>query len=369
MNDAGARPGRIVVLAPNWLGDVVMAAPLLSLLRQREETAGAEIVLGVRRRWAPLFAEDPRVDRLWPLERTGRHAGTAGLWRQARELAGLSADAVLIGPPSLRAGLVAALAGAKVRVGYRGDGRDWLLNRPLDRLPRGAAHYTQEMLALGYALFGEDPGKAAAGVGREAADYLPGCARWPAWSESGVADGPPLWALAPGTTFGPAKTWPARRQAEFLERAVDGEGRRVVLLGDEGSADLCNELRESSGLPWRTEPGGPAGVIDLIGRTDLRRVVAVLRAVEAFVGNDSGLMHLAGALGVPTVGLFGSSNPDWTAPGGPRIRTIAAAGYPCRPCYRPTCNQPRFCMEDIGPDQVLGAVGELLVRGREEGSR
>jgi lipopolysaccharide heptosyltransferase II len=360
---------RVLVIAPNWLGDVVMAAPLLTFLHDTFSSIdgySCELVLGVRRRWAPLFEADPRVSEILTLERTGIHRGVTGLWRQAGAMRQVGADAVVLGPPSLRAALAARLAGIPLRAGSATDGRGWLLNCATASPLRGSVHYTEEMIQLGAALLRcslADWPAAPLSEARlasakfESEQYLPGCAAWP---EAAVGEGPPLWALAPGTTFGQAKTWPAPRVVEFLQSAVRDRERRLVLLGDGSSAEFCAQLRRDSGLPWREVLEGPAGVVDLTGKTDLRGVVRLLKASSCFVGNDSGLMHLAGVLGLPTVGIFGSSNPDWTAPAGPRTAVVVADGFPCRPCYRPTCNQPKFCLEDVPASRALGTLDSLL---------
>jgi heptosyltransferase-2 len=181
-----------------------------------------------------------------------------------------------------------------------------------------------------------------------------------------VPAGPPVIALAPGTTYGEAKTWPLDRAAEFLCEALAGNRNRVVLLGDAQARPLAEALAGKVGMATEStlEKGG--ALTDLTGRTDLTRVAAVLKSCRGFVGNDSGLMHLAAALGVPTVGIFGSSNPDWTAPRGKRTVAVAAEGYPCRPCYRRNCNQPRFCLEDIGGGRVMEVLTDLMGREVEE---
>ena len=360
MTDEAPRAPVILVLAPNWLGDVVMMSPLVSRLAAARDRDGRRplIRLAVRRRWSALYAGDSRVDAVVPVERTGRHAGVAGILRLGRDLRAVAADAVVVGPPSLRAGLVARLAGIPVRVGYRQDGRGWLLTRRLRRAPRGTAHHSRELLDLGEAAL------AACGLVRDEA----GERQWsllPAWGPDRAARlgaGPPLWILAPGSTYGDAKVWPRERAAAFLLRAVKDRGRRLALVGDGSAGPFAAWLRRETGLPWRDNLAGPAGVVDLVGRTSLAELASVLLAAEVFVGNDSGVMHLAGALGVPTVGLFGSTNPDWTAPLGPATRVLAADGFPCRPCYRRTCNQDRFCLDTLGADAVLAAVAAVTGR-------
>jgi heptosyltransferase-2 len=354
MTDEAPRAPVVLVLAPNWLGDVVMTSPLLSRLAAARDRGGRRlrVALAVRRRWSALFADDPRVAAVVPVARTGRHGGIGGIVRLARDLRGVGADALVIGPPSLRAGLVARLAGIPVRVGHRQDGRGGLLTHALRRPERGRRHHSRELLDLG------DAALAALEFAPDAAQE----ARWgllPAWGPgraAAIGNGPPVWVFAPGSTYGDAKVWPQARAAAFVGRAVGERGLRLALVGDGSARPFADWLRAETGAAWREDLAGPAGVVDLVGRTSVAELASLLLAAAAFVGNDSGVMHLAGALGVPTVGLFGSTNPDWTAPLGPATRVLAAAGFPCRPCYRRTCNQERFCLDTIGADAVFAAV-------------
>lgn len=350
------RARSLLLLAPNWLGDVVMASPLLSRLAAAVDPAGGavRVHLAVRAAWAPLFAGDPRVSGLVVIERPGRHAGIAGLVRQARDLRGVGAEGIVLGPPSLRAALAAAGAGIGVRVGHRGDGRSALLSVAVARAPRGAVHHADELRDLGDRLLAAC-GLTAGADAREAAWGL-----LPVFAGRARPAAPgPLWVLGAGSTYGSAKEWPAAQARAFVAQAVGALGVRVAVLGDGAAAAFAAEV--AGGLPvaagGRAEPW--AGVLDLTGRTGIAEAADLLASADGFVGNDSGLMHLAGALGVPTVGIFGSTNPGWTAPLGPRVRTLAAEGFACRPCYRRTCNQPRFCLATIGPDAVLAALADL----------
>jgi len=345
---------KLLVLAPNWLGDAVMMTPLLDFLNKSDnfpDNLKPHITLGIRKSWAPLFTADPRIENLIQLDRDGKHAGIRGLFAQAQLLAKDNYDAVIMCPPSLRAGLVAWLARIPQRIGFASDGRSGLLTHAVKKSKRGTLHYSQEMLSLGQAL-----------VSKSSTPFpkpktsLPGCGANPAV----VGDGPPVWIMAPGTTYGQAKTWPANHVSEFLDSAVEDKKVRVLLLGDAQTKSFVDSLKVSCKSPWRTSLPGPAGIIDLTGKTGLSEVVGLLKSASAFIGNDSGLMHLAGALGLPTVGLFGSSNPDWTAPLGQRTRALAVNGFPCRPCYRKTCNQKVFCLDKLPAQDVMAAVSEIL---------
>ncbi len=361
---AHGRPPQVLLLLPNWLGDVIMSTPLISFLTQAfTEIPAADrptLHLAVRRRWAPLFAADPRARIALNLERTGRHRGLTGIWRQAAEMKHGQFDAVLLGPPSLRAGLAAALSGIPIRLGHATDGRGLLLKPGLARGPRGSRHYSFEMLDLGLALLEilEIPAPPLPAEGLPLAE-LPGCVT-PVSSRHPTAGPGPLWVVAPGTTYGEAKTWPLDRMREFVELAGGEAGARVVLLGDGTTADFVGAMRQTSRLKWSHDLATPGEVVDLTGRTDLAQVVEVMQGASAFVGNDSGLMHLAGALGLPTVGIFGSSNPDWTHPLGEHTTAVVASGFSCRPCYRKTCNQSRFCLEEVTAAAVLSRVQKLV---------
>jgi len=358
---------RILVHMPNWLGDAIMTTPLLSLLT-RAFAAVADhqrpsLHLAIRQPWSVLFSGDAAVSNILPIDRGGRHAGLAGLWRQATEMKNGGYDAVVLGPPSLRAGLTACLARIPRRIGYATDGRGLCLNPGLAPGPRGSRHYSYEMLGLGLSLL-EDLGIEAPLIPSEGLpiSQLPGCDEFEAVE---LGDERPLWIVAPGTTYGEAKTWPLARVTEFVEVATAEGGARVVLLGDGGAGEFVAAMRKNSSLSWSQDLGTDSQVVDLAGRTDLKQVVQVLKAAAAFIGNDSGLMHLAGALGRPTVGIFGSSNPEWTHPLGAHTAAVVADGFDCRPCYRKTCNESLFCLATISASAVYEQVCELLAAAKE----
>lgn len=356
-------PYRLLVLAPNWLGDVVMHTCLLSLLHdQRPQVAAAvgrpvAIHLGVKRAWAELFRDDPRVDELMILDRDPRRPGPWWTWRLTSLLRQGGFDAIILGPPSLRVALAAWLALIPSRCGYRSDGRSLFLNPGVAPEPRGRLHYSQEMINLGY-LWLESLGLNA--ESSRAGDWpvaLPGCDRL---EPADLGIGPRVWAVAPGTTYGEAKTWPASHLGDFIELALRKAGVRVVLLGDSAAQEFAQGIRSRFASVWSEDPQDGGFLLDMTGRTDLLGAAAILKTSAAFIGNDSGLMHLAAALGRPTIGVFGSSNPDWTAPQGPRARPVVPAGFSCRPCYRRTCNQPEFCLDTVTAEQVFAAVSELV---------
>jgi heptosyltransferase-2 len=349
---------RVLVVLPNWLGDVVMAMPLLALLDGARSPAGEslEIVACVRRRWAPLLARDPRLTRVITYHRGGRHSGLRGLVRLAARWRATRSDAVLLCPPSLRVAATAVVAGIGRRVGYAVGGRRPLLSLALPGVrPRGRVHHADELRRLGLA-FLETLGWPAP----EHANGVPSLPGLDPIAPTVLGAGPPVWVLAPGATYGPAKTWPVARAAEFVAEAIHARSVRVAIVGDTTTAEFTAALRRQlADVPWRRELPGPAGVVDLVGGTTLVDLAALLKSSEAFLGNDSGVMHLSAALGVPTLGLFGSSSVEWTGPRGPRARALTAKGFACQPCFRRTCNQKVFCLDTLAAPRVLEVLDTL----------
>ncbi len=355
----------LLVVAPNWLGDLVMSTVLLQALAAAPVLPGGRrlaVDLAIRRRWAPLLTGDPRLRRLLFVARRGEHRGLPGLPRLAASWRRGGYDGTILLPPSLRVAAAAFLAGIPQRIGFRGDGRGPLLHPGVERPRRGTLHYCEETLLLGRS-WAEQAGWSWSPP-PVARPVLPACAELAA--PAGAAEGPPLWALAATAAYGTAKAWPAERAAAFVEMAVVEAGVRVLLLGDAGARAETDRLRSLCPIAWRDEAAGPAAAIDLVGRTDPREAAAWLRAAEVCISIDSGLMHLAAALGTATLGLFGSTSPAWTGPRGRRVATLAAGGFPCQPCFRRRCNQQIFCMESLPARSVLGAARALAEAAAED---
>jgi heptosyltransferase-2 len=164
---------------------------------------------------------------------------------------------------------------------------------------------------------------------------------------AGVGGGPYL-VVAPGARFGAAKRYPAERFAAAAESVAAARRIAVVLVGAAEDAAATRAVRDA--LP---------SAVDLAGRTTLGELVGILAGATGVLANDSGTMHLAAALGVPTVGVFGSTNPRWTAPRGARATALARPVW-CAPCYAPTCVQDFGCMLGIAPEVVARALAAEL---------
>ncbi len=351
---------KVLLLAPNWLGDAVMFSALLSFLdrhRQLPDGRCLTLDLAIQPAWSPLFQGDSRLRKIFSVVTKTRHGGFLGGFRLGADLRGGGYAAVVLGPPSLRAGLAAWRSGAAVRIGYKNDSRGFLLTHARDLLLRGKRHHSQEFVQLGRDLLQVFASNQANDTVSQFLPHLPACECIPAVPRTSEN---PIWLFALGTTYGSAKNWPQERALDFLRKALNEYQAQVVLLGDKSASDGAHALASSLDLPLDHQMTSGSRLVDLTGKTDLLQVVSLMKACQVFVGNDSGLMHLSAALGRPTVGLFGSSNPLWTRPLGPRTRVVSVEGFSCHPCYLKTCPKVEFCLDTLSADQVLEAIDDLL---------
>lgn len=303
-------PQRILVVAPNWIGDALMARPLLAALKAR---GGAIDVLAPP--WvAAVVRRMPEVGQV--VEANLRHGALqlGERWHLARRLPRYDLAVVL--PHSWKSALIPFFARIPVRVGYRGEARYGLLNKILkpSALPM-AAHYA----ALGGSAEPQPLRVSEAEI--QAAMQKFGIAKRYA-------------VLAPGAEYGPAKRWP------YFGALAPRLGMPAVILG------AASDAPAAQGIPGT----------NLVGRTTLDEAVRLVAGAEVVVSNDSGLMHVAAALGRPQVALFGSSSPEHTPPASPAARVVWLR-LECSPCFARECPLGHFrCMKEITVDRVLAQL-------------
>ena len=325
---------RLLVRLPNWLGDVLMARPLLATLRASLPDA-TRVWIGPASMLELLRDEDPAArHEPWPADGASRGA-------LARRLRAERADTAVILPPSFSSALQAWHWGARARVGFAAEGRSWFLTHVVRRPPRGTRHLSEEYLTLG-ATLGVAPVPAAPLRVPEAWKVS---AR--ARLESAGFRGDRFCLVAPGALYGPAKRWPAERFAAVADALVAG-GYPVVLAG--GASD--REASQQVQLKMRN------AAIDLCGATALTEMAGLCAGASAVVSNDSGLAHLAAACAAPTVVIFGSTSSAWTAPLGPRVRVVQEAPV-CAPCFQRNCAIGYRCLTAISAGRVERACREI----------
>ena len=327
---------RLAIRAPNPLGDAVMALPAMAAMRAALPQTNITIV--ARAAVAPIFEEETIAapdDVIVVRERGGeRDLLAAGRF-----------DAVLLLPNSFRAAWIAHRARIADRWGFSAHLRRALLTRavpaPRVRLHQ-SAYYGALIAALGFDVPEALPGIRVRDETLRRADIL--------LAKSGVPPSSALVGFAPGAAYGHAKRWPPARVAQVVGRISNERGATAVLVGAEGDRDAGREIE--SALP----PG--VTVVNLIGRTDLRLLAGVLARCAVFVSNDSGAMHLAAAVGVPVVAIFGPTDERITAPLGDH--DVLLRPVFCRPCMLRDCPIDHRCMTRISADAVFDAVSKRL---------
>ncbi len=326
---AAATVKRLLIIAPNWLGDAVMALPAIADVRRG--ASGVTIDVAARPSVAPLFTLVERIGEIVVL----RHRGT--LTRDfAIDLRDRSYDAALLLPNSFPTALTAWRAGIRERWGYRTAWRGPLLTRAIPT-PRGvhqAAYYQHLTQTLGFARGPLEPCLEVPESHRRSGAEILVAAGWDRRT--------PLVALAPGAAYGGAKRWPAgsfRALAEALAR----EGIASVLVGGAGDQMVGDEVNS------------PVS-INLIGRSDLPTLAGVLANCRGLVSNDSGAAHYGAALGLRVTAMFGPTDERATRPLGKVEPAVLIHDVWCRPCMQRECLLDHRCMRRITVEAVLAAA-------------
>ena len=335
----GPQATRSLVIAPQWIGDAVMSEPLLARLAKR----GEQLTVAALPWVAPVYRAMPQVAEVIELPFAHARLDWAARRRLAGELRGRF-DAAYVLPNSIKSALIPWLAGIPKRIGYQGEGRVLLLNQ---RRPNPAGR--PAMVAFYAALSSE----AVADGERPLMKFEPSVLDR-ATSTVGVRQGA-YWAFAPGAEYGPAKCWPADHYAELARSLHRKHGQPILLLGSGKEAALCEQIAAQSAGACRV----------LAGQTSLIDAMALIAAARGVVSNDSGLMHVAAAFGVPQAAVFGSTSPEHTPPLNPRARVLwlkEELHLDCAPCFDRVC---RFghtrCLTGVSAERVERALDQAQI--------
>jgi heptosyltransferase II len=335
--------GEILVRGTNWIGDAVMTLPALATIRKTWPQARISVLA---KPWvADIYREATHADRILTFADPGRHQGPSGIIRLAGELRQCRFDMAILLQNAIQAAIIARLAGIPIRAGYDSDARGWLLTQAVYRTPAiRQIHQIDYYLEMVQALGGDT-------VARNLPLDLRPDTRSLAdgWLKLPERRNQMLIGMAPGATYGPAKRWPADRFAAVAAAISREYGATIILFGSRQDQEITDAIATT--LP------GPG--LNLAGRTSLREVMSLIARCHAFLTNDSGLMHVAGALNVPTVAIFGSTNPVTTSPPGER-NIIIRKPVDCSPCLKQICPTDFRCMKLIGVAEVLAALRQAI---------
>jgi len=330
---------KILIVAPNWIGDALLAQPLLARLLRKFPGATIDALAPA---WtAPVLRRMPEVSEVIDAPFGHGELRLADRWRLAGTLRARAYDEAIVLPNTLKSALIPTLAGIPVRTGFTGELRYGLLNR-VHRLDERAL----PLMAERYAQLAEKPGEPPVRPLAEVKLRIDPANLARALERLHLSRDKAVVAFCPGAEYGPAKRWPARYFADLATKLA-AQGRAVWLFGSGKDREIGEEIARSS------------VAVNLCGKTDLASAIDLLSLAEVVVSNDSGLMHVAAAVGRPVVALYGSSSPEHTPPLS-KISRVVRTGIDCSPCYARECPLGHFkCMIDIEPERVLWEIARM----------
>ena len=339
---------KILIRATNWVGDAILALPALRAVRKRFPDAGIAIV--ARPYVADIYRNQEICNQLIPYDPKGLHAGFFGRERLAAELRAQKFDVALLLQNAFDAAWLAWRARVPERIGYARDGRGILLTKavPIPRHGEIPAHekfyYLELLRRVGWSDSLQDETFIGLHVPEEkrrsADEFLCKC---------GVRQGARRIAIGAGASYGSAKCWPPSRFAEVANRLQSEADADVILFGTAAEARVSTAISAEMRQP----------PIDLTGKTAIADLPALLSQCHLFIGNDSGAMHVAAAVGLPVVAVFGPTDPFGTSPVTQRCSIVQQKPY-CSPCFLRRCPTDHRCMTAITADVVAAAAKPWL---------
>lgn len=336
------KPYKILVVAPSWVGDMVMSQTLLKILKQQYGDA-CQIDILVND-WAKDVAKRmPEVNQV--LINPFKHGefGLAKRFRLGRQLAKEHYDQCFVLPNSLKSALIPFFAGIKRRTGFVGEMRYGLLNDSY-RLDKQALPLMIERFCA-LANNGNKP------------ENIP----YPSFAidksnqtkvlqNLNLSLDKPVICLAPAAEYGPAKRWPTAHFAK-LSNQLQQHGYQVWLMGSAKDVELAKEIVRQASIT--------SDIHNLCGKTNLVEVIDLLACAETVVSNDSGLMHVACAVNVPVIAIYGSSSPGFTPPLSEKA-IIQKIAIECAPCFARTCKFGHYnCLQQVLPETILDCIGQI----------
>jgi heptosyltransferase-2 len=331
----------ILIRGPNWVGDAVLAIPAMKAVR--EHFRNAQITLLVRPWVAGLFTSAPFVDRVWSEPRPSSIAEWSRITRAIRDR---HFDLAVLFPNSFESALMMFAGRVPNRFGYATDGRSLLLTNAITRTDSGnEAHQVHYYLDLVKNFFkpDKDPSIEIDATAQERAEARRLLA------EHGIERQDRFLVLNPGAAYGSAKRWDELRFAEAGDRFAKEFGLSVAVIGSASEIPAAERVR--------AQMKSPAAILS--GKTTLETLMGVLAECSLMITNDSGPMHIAAALGTPTVAVFGSTDERVTGPVGAQTR-IVKTPVDCSPCLLRECPIDHRCMERVSVSDVYRAARELL---------
>jgi heptosyltransferase II len=339
---------RILIRATNWVGDAIISMPAIRAVREKFPEAYLAIL--ARPHVVELYGEQGLGDDLIAYDWRGAHRGWSGRERLAAELREKKFDVALLLQNAFDAGWLVWRAGVPERIGYARDFRSWLLTKAVPVPKHGEipghekVYYLELLRRVGWIDGLPDVEQIALRVSEKerfaAAEKL---------GNAGSTGKRMRVAIAAGAAYGSAKCWDPGRFAAVATRLQKERDADVLLFGAAGEVGVCSAIAAA----MERKP------IDLSGQTSVGALPALFSQCQLFLGNDSGAMHVAAAVGLPVVTIFGPTDPFGTAPVTQRVSLVQEKPY-CSPCFLRHCPTDHRCMKAVTPAMAEAAIDAQL---------
>jgi heptosyltransferase-2 len=332
---------RILIRGTNWIGDSIMTLPAIASVRATYPRAHIAVLA---KPWvADIYKYFSDIDEV--IIYKNKFDTALGVFLLAKILKKRNFDVAILMQNAVEAAIMALFARIPIRAGYNSDGRGVLLTHSMHRTKEikkihQIDYYLEMVKALGCVSINKEIHMETK-INRADArtvlyKYIP--------DEKKLIVG-----IAPGASYGPAKRWLPERFAAIADKIANDHSCRIILLGGKSDTETTELVQKYA----------TTGLINLAGKTSLREAIYLISQCRLFISNDSGLMHIAGALNIPTIALFGSTNLVTTAPPGNQSLIIRHE-VPCSPCLKEICPTDFSCMKLISVEEVLTAVQNIL---------
>ena len=332
----------VLIVAPNWLGDAVLALPAIAGIRKLFP-ASRITVLGLPH-ICELFKESPYAD--------DRKIYSSTLLTTVSDIRKERFDLAVLLPNSFRTALIVHLARIPLRCGYNRDGRGIMLNLPV-RMTKEirnldqVEYYRNIVSSVGVretGLSSEQKRKEWLHLSKDELQHANETLQ-----KFNISPGSLIIGINPGAAYGSAKRWYPERFARVCSVLVNKHKANIIIFGSQQESGIASEIENLSNAP----------VINMAGRTTIRELMALIKQCAVFITNDSGPMHMAAALNIPVVAIFGSTDPERTGPMGDG-NIVISKGADCSPCFKRKCPTDLRCMDLITVDDVIAGVDKIL---------
>jgi heptosyltransferase II len=338
---------KILIRGTNWIGDAILTLPAVAAVRATYPKAHLAILV---KPWvADIYKLFSDADEIIIYEK--KFDNPAGIFRIAQMLKENKFDAAILLQNAIEAAIIAVAARIPLRAGYDSDARGLLLTHPVRRPPEikkvhQINYYLEMVKALGCISVDRDMHLETKINSDHARNVLHKFITEPKKAVIGIA---------PGATYGPAKKWLPDRFAAVADELSETYSAQVIIMGGRADEETAQEVKKLAHTP----------LINLAGKTSLLEAIYLISQCRLFISNDSGLMHIAGALNIPTIAVFGSTNPVTTAPVGAKS-VIVRKEISCSPCLKKTCPTDFRCMSMISVEDVLQVARSLFQNTKDK---